>query len=883
MFKKMPPILGVRTNRRRVNTKTNKNRGYKKPLSAKSKRLLILTYISSFIFFGMIAGTVGLFFLFAVFSRELPNPHTLLERNTELSTKLYDRNGTPIFEVYGEKNRQLITLDVVAPHVITSTLAIEDSAFYQHQGFSLRGMLRAVRNTITGEGLQGGSTLTQQVVKNALLTQDRTVTRKIKELILSLQLENRYAKDEIIQMYLNETPYGGQNYGILTASRAYFDKDPVDLTVAEAAYLAGLPQRPSYYSYYGSNPEAGLERKNYVLYLMNERGWIGPDGKRYFLSDEDYETARNEELQFQRVATPFKAPHFVLYVKQLLADRFGEEAVEQGGLQVTTSLDLDFQDAAQKIVEEEVEKVVHMNVGNGALVAVDPKTGHILAMVGSKNYFMESQPAGCVSGTTGPDSCLFEPHLNVTIANRQPGSAIKPITYATMLSQGYTAAFPLLDVPTVFQETIYDQPYRPVNYDGRFRGPMSVRKSLGNSLNIPAVKALRIVGIDSMIDQAEKLGISTLKDRERYGLALTLGGGETKLLEMAAAFAAFGNQGIYREPVAILEVKDSKGNVLYSWRDNGGSRAVSEDVAFLLSDILSDDNARSSVFGTGSLLNIPGYQVAVKTGTTDDKRDNYAIGYTPSVSIAVWVGNNNNDRMNPALASGITGATPIWNRAIREFLQDKPNERFESTRNMKRAEVDVLTGMRSYDDFPVMSEWFIGGTEPTTRSAWYQRIEICRIDGLLANNDCIKAGESRAITFIKIMAEFPEWQPYVDRWVRENYDDDRYFPPTTVTKMEFDEDGDVINFNDVYVHIVGFKDGDRVPLEFRLEAEISVYRSVREVRFYQGDERVGSDSSAPYGHDFKFSRDEAGEYEFTVVAEDTRGNKGETTIKLQVG
>src|SRR3990167_7998304 len=544
-----------------------------------------------------------------------------------------------------------------------------------------------------GENLQSGSTLTQQVIKNTLLTQEQTITRKIKEFILSLQLENAYSKEEILQMYLNETPYGGQSYGILTAAKAFFNKLPNELTIAEAAYLAGLPQRPSYYSYYGSNPEAGLERKDYVLYLMNVRGWVDKEGKKYFLSDEEYEAAKNEKLSFQTTFLPFKAPHYVLYVRQLLADKFGEEAVQQGGLQVTTSLDLALQESAESIVFDEVERSQNLNVGNGGLVAVDPKTGQILAMVGSKGYFLKSEPEGCISGITGENSCTFEPNLNVTLARRQPGSTIKPITYATMLSQGYTASFPFLDVQTTFPGATPDKPFIPVDYDDIFRGPMSLRKSLGNSINIPAVKALKIVGIDNMINQAEKMGIKTLKDRSRYGLSLTLGGGETKLLEMIGAFDTFADKGKFHEPFAILSVKDSQGNVIYDWKDNGGVQALGEDVAFLISDILSDDGARAEIFGAGSLLNIPGNRVAVKTGTTDDKRDNYAVGYTPSYVVGVWVGNNNNDKMNPYIASGITGATPIWRKMTIELLKNKKPENFVAPSNVKKMDVDVLTGM----------------------------------------------------------------------------------------------------------------------------------------------------------------------------------------------
>ena len=850
----------------------------------RSKRLLMLTYLTTFVFVGMVLGTLGIFLLFVVFSADLPNPYVLLERSTELSTKLYDRNGTPIFEVYGEKNRQLITLENVSPNILHATLSVEDSNFYQHQGFDFRGMIRALMNTATGEGLQGGSTLTQQVVKNVLLTQERTLARKVKELILSLQLENKYSKDEIIQMYLNETPYGGQNYGILTASRAYFNKDPKDLSVAEAAYLAGLPQRPSYYSHFGSNPEAGLERKDYVLYLMNERGWISSDGKRHFLNDEEYELAKKEELNFQSVSVPFKAPHFVFYVKQQLAEKFGEEAVEQGGLQVTTSIDLELQEQAQQIVYEEVENAKGLNVGNGGLVAIDPKTGQILSMVGSKGYFLESEPAGCITGITGENSCLFEPNLNVTTADRQPGSAIKPITYATMLSKGYTAAFPLLDVPTSFEGSSPEKPYIPENYDGKFRGPMPVRKALGNSLNIPAVKALKIVGIDSMIDQAEKMGISTLKDRSRYGLALTLGGGEVKLLELSNAFAVFANGGVYKEPISILEVKDSNGRVLYKWRDNGGTRVLSEEVAFLISDILSDDGARSEVFGFGSLLNIPGHQVAVKTGTTDDKRDNYAIGFNKNIVIGTWVGNNNNDAMNPYIASGITGATPVWNRTMTAYLKDKTDDKFSPPKNVQKWEVDSLTGMQPFGDSSKRAEWFVKGTEPTARSTWYEEIEICKVDGKIANDECKDAGETEVKTFVRIQAELPEWQSEVDKWVYENFrEDDKYFPPTTTSHLKFDEDGDIENENDVFVDVVSLSNGDKVGFSFRLSVEVSAANDISEVRIYDGDNQVTADESYPYGYNFSYKSEDAGEHEFSIVAEDEKGNEGKTKIKLIVG
>lgn len=851
-----------------------------------SKNLQLMTYLATVTLVGMVIGFFAVIIILAVISRQLPSPNTLLERSYELSTKINDRNDLPIYEVFGEKNRTLVKLDEISPYVVQATMATEDAEFYLHKGFSLRGMLRAFRNTLTGQGLQGGSTITQQVIKNTLLSQERTISRKVKELILSLQLENKYSKNEIMQMYLNESPYGGQNYGVFTAARTYFNKEPKDLTLAESAYLAGLPQRPSFYSQFGTNPEAGLERKNTVLTLMHERGWIGEDGNRYYISNEDYESAIAQELNFETSSVPFNAPHFIFYVKKELIELFGEDFVEQGGLRVKTSLDLKFQEEAQKIVYEEVEGSKGFNVYNGSLVALDPKTGHVLAMVGSKGYFLESEPADCISGITGDDSCLFEPELNVALAQRQPGSAIKPLTYVTLLKNGYPASYQFLDVPTKFPGAKPDEPYEPQNYDGIFRGPKSLRKSLANSLNIPAVKALRLAGIDNMIDYAEEVGITTFKDRERYGLALTLGGGETTLLELTGAYGAFANKGTFHKPSAILEVTDARGNVLYKWQDNGGNKVLGEDVAFLISDILSDDGARSEVFGFGSLLNIQGYQVAVKTGTTDDKRDNYAFGYTPSVVIGVWVGNNNNEAMNQYIASGITGATPIWNKSMKyylnEYFSENP-EKFEPPANVEKISVDELTGQLPYQDRPTRQEWFIKGTEPSAVSDWYQRIEVCEEDGKIANESCREDGDTDEETFIDIKAELPEWQSYVDKWISENYSgQDEFFPPKVRTCLEFDDDGDVEDSDQICVYILNYEDGDKVPLDFRLSVEVSSGKDVEEVKIYKDGERVTTDKSEPYGYNFELSPAEIGTHKFRAVAVDEDGNEDEEEIELEI-
>lgn len=847
-------------------------------------KLLIATYVASATLFAILFGTIAALLTLAYFARDLPNPNSLLNRDQELSTMIFDKNKTPIYEVYGEKNRSLVTFSEVSPDLIHATMATEDSDFYRHQGFDALAYMRAVKNIVLGEGLQGGSTLTQQVIKNTLLTQERTITRKIKEFILSLQLENKYSKDEILQMYLNETPYGGQNYGVLTASKYYFDKLPSQLTVAESAYIAGLPQSPSRYSYYSSNPQLGLDRKDYVLYLMNERGWLNKNGQREYLNDKEYEKAKAEKLKFKRAIATFQAPHFVFYVKELLEASLGKDIVEQGGLKVTTTLDLKVQELAQKTVKDEINASKGLNVGNGALVAINPKNGHIMAMVGSKDYFAESEPKDCISGITGDNSCTFEPALNVALANRQPGSSIKPLTYVTMLENGYTAAYPFLDVPTTFiGDETNQKAYNPVNYDGIYRGVISFRKALANSLNVTAVKALKIVGVDSMIQTAENLGISTFKDRSRFGLALTLGGGETKLVEMTGAFAAFGNQGEFHQPVAILEIKDSHNQTIYKWREQKGRQAVTQESAFIISDILSDDGARSAVFGTGSMLNIPGHKVAVKTGTTDDKRDNYAMGYTPSIAVGVWVGNNNNERMNPAVASGLTGASPIWNTFIKAYLKDKKNEPFPVPKKVKKIEVDSLTGMLPYKDSDKRFEWFTEGTEPTAVSNWYQRLEVCEEDGRIANDACKKADKTEEKTFIKITAELPEWQSFVDAWIEKNYkDDEKYFPPTTVSGLSFDDDGKVNKKVDPVISFPLLKDGDSVPRNFRLSVEVSSPNDIENVTFRVDGDEKGEDQSKPYGYTFDFSVDEIGEHEFSVEAKDDDDRKGKSSIRLKV-
>ncbi len=570
----------------------------------------------------------------------LPSPKAIGTVNFAQSTHLYDRNGKPLYEIYRDQNRTPINLGELPEYVKQATIAIEDKDYFKHNGVSLSsGILRALRETVMTKSLQGGSTITQQLVKSALLTPERTIQRKIKEIILALWTEKLFTKEQILQMYLNQVPYGGSSYGIEEASRTYFGKGAQELTLDEAALLAGLPQSPSIYSPY-VNPNLAIARRNEVLKKMKEQGYI---------DNETRKEAQNSQLQIVPLTTNIKAPHFVFFTKSNLEEKYGERMVSEGGLNVITSLDLEIQEEAERILVEELEKIRNLNVTNGAILITKPTTGEILAMVGSADYF--AAPSGA---------------FNVTTAMRQPGSSIKPLMYSLALEKGFTAASILDDSPVSFSIP-GSSAYQPVNYDGKFHGKVPLRYALANSFNITAVRALNAIGVDAFVTHAKKMGISTWNDSSRFGLSLTLGGGEVHMTDMATAFGVFANGGSRVDVSDVLRIQDTKERLLYELQPTK-KKVISEGTAYIMSDILSDNFARRWAFGTNSALEIPGYKVAVKTGTTDEKKDNWTIGYTPEFLVVVWVGNNDNTPMNPYLTSGITGAAPIWNRVMKYML-----------------------------------------------------------------------------------------------------------------------------------------------------------------------------------------------------------------------
>ena len=647
------------------------------------------------------------FYLFIL--RDLPLPTRLSTREIPQTTKILDRNGKLLYEIYTEQNRTLVKLTDVPLSLRQATVAIEDRDFYRHGGFALQGILRAVREIVLHRRLQGGSTITQQLIKSALLTPERTIQRKIKEAILAYFVDKIYSKDQILEMYLNQVSYGGTAWGVEAASQMYFGKSVKDLNLAETALLAGLPAAPTYYSPFGAHPELGKARQHEVLRRMVEDG---------YLSSSQIEEAKNQPLSFRPQRTDIKAPHFVMYVKEQLVKKYGEKLVEQGGLRVTTTIELDIQEFAENAVASEVAKLENLRVGNGAALVTRPPTGEILAMVGSKDYFAQDEDG----------------NVNVTIALRQPGSAIKPINYAVgLLSGKITAASLFVDIPTCF--SIVGQPlYCPQNYDGKFHGPVQARFALGNSYNLPAVKMLGLNGVESMIATASAMGITTFKDPSKYGLSLTLGGGEVMMTDMAVAFGVFANTGIKKELVSILKVENNQGKILEEYKDSNfkldlanlsypsvlqieGPTVLPNEVTFLISHILLDNNARSAAFGGESYLVVSGHAVSVKTGTTDDKRDNWTIGFTPNFLVTTWVGNNDNTPMHPWLTSGITGAAPIWNKITRFVLKDQPDLWPKKPEGIVGANICALSGKasrpESTEGCPTRFEYFIEGTVPS--------------------------------------------------------------------------------------------------------------------------------------------------------------------------
>jgi 1A family penicillin-binding protein len=690
----------------------------------------------------VVLSVVAIFLVARWLTVDLPSPDQLYERAAAKSTRIYDRRGRLLYEILDPHGgvHTPVHLAEVPTACVGATVATEDASFYANPGVDPWAIVRALWiNLRGGEILSGGSTITQQLARNLLLSPEEraevSLERKLRESVLAWRLARTYDKDQILTLYLNETYYGNLAYGIEAAARTYFAKGAAELDLAECALLAGLPQSPARY-----NPledlEAAKSRQGVVLGLMAKHGVI---------SDQEAELASRERLSFASVPFPIKAPHFVMFVRGQLEREFGLEAIYTQGLDVYTTLDLDAQDAARRIVRYRLGQLAGggagsppRNVRNAAVVVIDPHTGEVLAMVGSPDYFDPS-----IDGA-----------LNGATATRQPGSSIKPITYAAAFDPTHprplTPATMMVDVRTAFV-TREGDPYVPRNYDRRWHGPVLLREALASSYNLIAVKVLDHVGLERMTALARSMGITTFDDADRFGLALTLGGGEVRLLELTAAYAAFANGGHRVEPVTITRVVDSQGRVLKAWETAPGPQVMDERVAYLITDILSDNFARAPTFGEGSALRLS-RPAAAKTGTTSDWRDNWTVGYTPDLVAGVWVGNADNEPMEHV--SGVVGAAPIWHDVMETLLRGRPVREFVEPVGMVRMEVCADSGLRpvaardqgsgirdSGLRWPArcphtITELFIGGTEPVRTDDWHWWVVLDERNGLLAGSGC---------------------------------------------------------------------------------------------------------------------------------------------------
>lgn len=706
-------------------------------------------------------GVLLIAILFLYYSKDLPDPNKLLDRNVPESTKIYARDGSLLYEIHGEYKRTQVNLDQISPNLKQATIAIEDKGFYKEGGISLTGIARAVlADILSGRKAQGASTITQQFVKNAILTDDKSWDRKVREIILSIAMDAHFSKDQILQLYLNEVPYGRNAYGVEAASQTYFNKSSKYLDLAESAYLAAVVNAPTYYNPFGPHRADLDARKNTVLSLMQQQGYI---------NSEQQKQAQAETVNFAEITNGIKAPHFVLWVQDYLANKYGEKTLEEGGLQVYTTLDPNLQTIAENVVKADVEKISKKyNANNAALVAIDPKTGQILAMVGSKDYFGKSEPAGCIPGTIGANSCTFEPNVNVALSQRQPGSSFKPYVYGTAFKKDfkYSPASMLIDVVTNFG-SYNGKDYIPNNYNGQSYGPVSMRKAMAGSLNVPAVKTLALVGVNNAVQTAHDLGItSPLAD---CGLSLVLGGCEVKLLDHVAAYSVIANEGVKNPETPILKILDKSGKILEQFQSNP-QLVLDPQAAYELISIMTDNNARSFIFGANSPLILSDRVVAAKTGTTNNWHDGWTLGFTPSLVAGVWAGNNNGMLLKKG-ADGVVVAAPIWHDFMKAALASTTPETFTVPSGIQTITVDEVSGKLPTNSTPsTKSETFANYSVPTDYDNVHIKVAFDITTGQPATN-LTSPGNITYEFYTALHSEMPNnpnWENPVLTWALAN-------------------------------------------------------------------------------------------------------------------
>ena len=807
---------------------------------------------------------IGVLFVagvFAYFAKDLPGPGKVNERFLIESTKIYDRTGEQIlYEIHGEEKRTVIPFSEMPDTIKYATIALEDQDFYHHHGIKITSIIRsALKDVFRGSRAQGGSTITQQFIKNSLLSNEKTFTRKIKEAILSFGLEQKFSKDEILAMYLNEIPYGSNAYGIEAAAQTFFSKHAHELTLDEAALLAAIPQATTYYSPFGSHPEALKARQELTLTKMYKLGYINEEQMNEAIAEDIF-------AKINPVRENISAPHFVMYIKEYLEETYGHDLVEQGGLKVYTTLDWEKQLAAEKAVREGAEKnATSYNASNASLVAMDPQTGQILAMVGSKDYFDKS----------------IDGQVNVSIRDRQPGSSFKPYVYLTAFQKGFTPETTIWDVDTDFETDTGS--YNPKNYDNINRGPLKMKNALAMSLNVPAVKTLYLAGVQNSIDMAKSLGITSLYTPDRYGLSLVLGGGEVKLLDHVHAFSTLATGGMYHQKTAILRIEDREGEIIEEFQRKEGNRVVEEKYVAMLDATLSDNDLRSPVFGSQNPLRFDGRPVAAKTGTTNEWRDGWTMGYTPSLATGVWAGNNDNSPMAPG-ADGSYVAAPIWRQFMDEVLGNYQVESFpeydqEEVENLDKA---ILNGSLKIE----------------------QELEVCEIPGeddeyCLANDNCPKSkrDDKKFLLAHSILwyvdkndpqgetpekpqndPQFSNWEKAVKEWASDQDDyTDREAPDDGCDEDDFEK-------YEPEIEIEKPSDGTTITNQkITIEVDGSAPYGTDKVTIYVDGNKITSkdDSSFSYSYTLPDSKNNS-EIKIKAVIEDDNDNKDSDEVEVKV-
>ncbi len=793
----------------------------------KPKRIILNIILLAIVFAILIIGYVLNLY------RSLPDLEKFGERIISQTTKIYDRTGEVLlYEIHGDEKRTIVPLEKIPKYTQQAVISIEDAEFYQHPAFDWRAMIRAlIKNISSGRISQGGSTITQQLAKNAFLTPEKTITRKIKDILLAIKLEKRYGKDEILELYLNQISFGSNLYGLESASQAFFAKSISDITISESAILAAIIQLPTYYSPYGNHIDELFERKDFILERMEEYGYI---------DSQQLITAQNEEIEFQPKLTNIKAPHFVMFIREYLEEKYGASFIETAGLKIITTLDWDMQLIGEEAVLEGAMRNEDLYGGkNAALIAQDPKTGQILAMVGSRDYFdLEN-----------------DGNFNVITAHRQPGSSFKPFAYLAAFEKGYSPDTVVFDLRTDFNATgIGSMKYEPENFDHQFRGPVDFRHALAQSVNVPAVKVLYLSGLTNTISLAKKLGITTLNKISDYGLSLVLGGGDVRPIDMAEAYSVFANDGQKPRQQAILKIEDSNGNVLEEYKDEK-EQVIDVQYIRLLNDVLSDNEARIGLFQRNNLLTIPGYQIAAKTGTTQDYRDAWVFGYTPSLVVGVWAGNNDFSPMHEGGGS-ILAAVPTWNSFMTKVLPKYQPETFQKP--------DEIISEND-DSTPMMNGQYL---------AYFKVGDVLypQIHNILFWKD-------------KESSQFENWEKPVEEWIKDNFSNWQEFNQPVP-----DGYSEVITGQDLEVRITSPKSGVFIESGnmINILAEINsvtgirvaeIYFNNQLIKFVSGENNNGDNGASiiQISHSFVPQRLDP-QNEIKIVVKDDLGNEAEEKL-----